>query len=136
MIWILDPGCSLLDGWNLNFASVLILKPTTCRNPKPETRNPPACSFLNFTHSHTYIKYIPTKKVDSKPPELLIDPIFLIFRQSKNKVPLMMNIKTITSICTLLVLFSYSFCQIPDEIQDPWIIGINKLPPRTSVLPT
>ncbi len=47
-----------------------------------------------------------------------------------------MNIKTITSICTLLVLFSYSFCQIPDEIQDPWIIGINKLPPRTSVLPT
>ena len=37
-------------------------------------------------------------------------------------------------ICPLLV--SLTNCQVKEEIQDPWIIGINKLPPRTSIWPS
>jgi beta-galactosidase len=31
---------------------------------------------------------------------------------------------------------SYIFSQVPEEIQDPWITGIDKLPPRTAIWPS
>ena len=45
--------------------------------------------------------------------------------------------KKVPNILLVFILFSsYTFSQVPVEIQDPWITGIDKLPPRIAIWPS